>query len=635
MACGASQIFAGAHVTAASHCWLACQWTGARGEAITREDALDYAKKMLSDGRLRRPPVPKAYKVLLNRQDVEQEVSQYLEGIYTKAKQATDGKFYMLGCSGMKGIGKTSMLVHSANVLVTRLAQRHPSGDLPIPAAAIYLTFNGGGTQRETFSASFRRQSDAATAFGHVLLHSIGIELEKALPLNFKDCVDICRSLLRLPPDGMLCMFVDEAGHLDDPPDNTVAGTSRLFSSLMQQVDASDGKLAFVFAHIRQDVLDRESTDSGRTVIPLPLRALQIDCWRVLNPDAAAAAKKDPRLHQLLLACSGHPRSLVDGLAAAKAKVPNLFSAPTEANLVLARDAIATACKFNDIINSRMDGALPEWFKIGNQANVTELERDGLLLTLPGEPAIVVLHPLLMHTWAQRRCNSSKLAFHLQQAYDADCIVGSSTEKYMEAIMYHYEAVRRISARGAPFALGAFYTTRHQGPRFRNRVVFAKIPPANSIVQLVPNFDDVALVLEYLENGFIVVSRQQGEVAIEYLSPYVDNRTGKLIVGAAQCKFVKGRTLPWVGMSQGILKATRDLRNNNVETFPVLYTTVDQQYMLPSTYRDGVYFLESDLFDFTCKLGILRLHTEKLGTYLAAKYPWLSGAAMFSTAGNP
>jgi hypothetical protein len=42
--------------------------------------------------------------------------------------------------------------------------------------------------------------------------------------------------------------------------------------------------------------------------------------------------------------------------------------------------------------------------------------------------------------------------------------------------------------------------------------------------------------------------------------------------------------------------------------------------------EDSVYYTENDLFNCTNKLGILRMHTEKLGKRLEAHYPILKKA---------
>jgi len=65
----------------------------------------------------------------------------------------------------------------------------------------------------------------------------------------------------------------------------------------------------------------------------------------------------------------------------------------------------------------------------------------------------------------------------------------------------------------------------------------------------------------------------------------------------------------------------------NIVMFRVVYTNVDQKTILESTYKDGIYFTETDLFTFTNKLGILRLHTQKLGDVLYQRYPILKRAS--------
>ena len=42
-----------------------------------------------------------------------------------------------------------------------------------------------------------------------------------------------------------------------------------------------------------------------------------------------------------------------------------------------------------------------------------------------------------------------------------------------------------------------------------------------------------------------------------------------------------------------------------------------------TTFANGVYFLEEDIFRFTSKLGVMRLHTQKLGNALKRSYPML------------
>ena len=70
--------------------------------------------------------------------------------------------------------------------------------------------------------------------------------------------------------------------------------------------------------------------------------------------------------------------------------------------------------------------------------------------------------------------------------------------------------------------------------------------------------------------------------------------------------------------------ATDALTAKGIAHFPVFYTTANQQRTMPATVADGgAYFVETDIFRFTHRLGILRLHTEKLGAVLADHFPCL------------
>ena len=97
---------------------------------------------------------------------------------------------------------------------------------------------------------------------------------------------------------------------------------------------------------------------------------------------------------------------------------------------------------------------------------------------------------------------------------------------------------------------------------------------------------------------------------------------GEMIIACVQCKFVQKST-NWAKIKDKMLTAVKGLRENHVKFFPVVYTTADQRTMMESTFGDGVYFEESDLYDFTKRLGILRMHTLKLGASLLTSHPYL------------
>ena len=105
---------------------------------------------------------------------------------------------------------------------------------------------------------------------------------------------------------------MDEVGELNQGHDelSSVAPATLLISDLMREMDIAEGKLVFIFAHISQEVLNKQATGSGRQVMPLGLAALPVNVWaRALEerePRLKAAAAQHPQLHQLLLSLCGH-----------------------------------------------------------------------------------------------------------------------------------------------------------------------------------------------------------------------------------------------------------------------------------------------------------------------------------------
>ena len=69
--------------------------------------------------------------------------------------------------------------------------------------------------------------------------------------------------------------------------------------------------------------------------------------------------------------------------------------------------------------------------------------------------------------------------------------------------------------------------------------------------------------------------------------------------------------------------AVEPLEEKKIAIFPVVYATPDQDTIEEGIYEDGVYFNVFSIFKHTRKLGILRLHTEKLGKS-QKKVPMLS-----------
>lgn len=241
-----------------------------------------------------------------------------------------------------------------------------------------------------------------------------------------------------------------------------------------------------------------------------------------------------------------------------------------------------------------------------------------------GSP-VEFLFPLLLHQWAvksKRNHNQSTYGHHLMHLFDADLILDDDTEKFMENVMYHYEALLRKSMDGKHFTLQDFYRSQNIGVALGE--VSATVPnTASNLVRYVDNFDDSDLILTLLREGFIVVSKKKSEVGVEYLSSF-KNRDSELVVACVQCKFVR-TSVKWKDIKAKMAKAVEWLERENIRHFTVVYTTADLKSMKGTTSEDGVYFTETDIFEFTSRIGILRLHTQKLVSALFEKYPFLCG----------
>ena len=398
----------------------------------------------------------------------------------------------------------------------------------------------------------------------------------------------------------------------------------------MQKMDNGAGKLVLVFTHISQQYLNLCASGSGREVIGLPLETLPIDVWKTDSRfEQWKNASTNPAVHQLLLQCCGHPRSLFDGLAAALQKEERLLTSSDELAFENARTAIKQKCKFNSFADEELEEAIVKWLSIFPQTAgfKDQLWRDGLLLKPADDRTTDYFPPLLLQDLAGRRAkDGSSLAFHLKQVYRCDALLGFGTEKKMEGLLYHYEAVLRKAVEGQTFTLKQFYQSKQFGKRFLNLRAKAPVPEQTDLVERVPDFQDEERVLGKLNSGFIVVSDCQNEVGVEYLAPFRTAEAGKLIVACVQCKFVKTST-NWTSIQTQMSTATDWLKKQKIQHFPVIYTTADLSSLQPQTYEDGIYFTEEDIFEFTKKLGVLRLHTQKLGKKMQKKHPYLQRAS--------
>jgi len=561
-------------------------------------------------------------KAFVDRKTMLDKVQEYLQQIPSKYKE--DGKLPMLGCSGMKGIGKTAMLVHIAEILAPSMGNMK----------GLYMTFNGGPGLTNIFHRALKHKSASkalADAFATALMARCG--LDAACDAQLQPSLLWLRQALSCKNEDTLVICVDEIGDLQaQAQDQTLNMPSATMSSVMTEVDVFKGKVVFIFSHIEDSVLVEGASGSGRQVLSLQLPPLSPSVWKELSllHKWQNAASDHAEIHQLLLACCGHPRCLVDGLPAALRRRPSLLEQPTEAALVIARHVIIETSKFNDIQDFYLKKVIYEWFDLTEEClNLDELIANGLLLQLPDN--VNVLNPLMLQSWATGTpAMQTSMRLHLRGVYDADAVLGPNTEKRMEDLMFHYEALLRVGLKGKSIPLRDFYVGGCIDPELGSKQVTALLPSSRDLVLHVPNFQNTESVLSKLRDGWILVSKEHNEPGVEFLTPWQEHGSGKLLVAAVQCKFVKGKAA-WADVSRKLQVVKDSLTSEAVQVFPVVYATPNQETIQPQTYQGGVFFTEYGIFCFTNKLGILRLHVMKLGTALKSDYPWLEGSQVQET----
>jgi len=559
----------------------------------------------------------KAANSLYNRKEQQKAIIEYLTTVQTgkmtpvqdPKKQILVEKFDIIGSSGMKGIGKTEILAQICAFW---------GAEAVTGAKTVYTTYNGapGAGPYCTITAANTDQ-EYLDRFGWLLLDSCGVKEHLAKQVSFDTALTLIRKIAKVGDKEMLIVCVDEIGQLG----NDV--TKKLMHVLMQKQDAGKGTLAFIFTHIIQTVLSQAASDSGRKVRSLPLPLLNLDVWKETT-EWKSAGETYVGLHQLFLSCAGLPRAIFEGIPAAIKNDPTLLTHPNTAALHLASNVIIHSCKFDALMTERIGEAVAKWFDFTTPMQDQDaLVRDGLMHTVYDKDnnAIQFLSQLVVQAWARKNSAANTIAFHLSQMYGADAIVGADAEKYMESEMYHFEAVVRKAVEGKKFTLEDFYKSKHIGTKFQTFIVTAPCPASLELVRFVDNFGDIDKVLSLLNLGFIVVSRAHREVGIEYFAPFRDTTTGKIIVACVQCKFLTDAA-QWTKMKEKMETATTQFKKKKIKFFPVYYTTAKPE-MQVSTFEDGVYFDETDIFRFTCKCGILRLHKEKMGKNLSGNFPFL------------
>ena len=161
---------------------------------------------------------------LLDREIAVRTMKGYIKDCMQDVGKAPDGKFSLLGTSGMMGIGKTALLWHGVhNVVpdaVQELADDKGEQEPTLGAKAVYLTFNGDGSIARDWGDAYAAQGTKSNchycnAFGSALLASCGVDMSVATKLSFEQSLRLYRQILDMSPHESLVLMVDEVGVLD------------------------------------------------------------------------------------------------------------------------------------------------------------------------------------------------------------------------------------------------------------------------------------------------------------------------------------------------------------------------------------------------------------------------------------
>ena len=125
------------------------------------------------------------------------------------------GKFALMGTSGMRGIGKTALLLHCVRVVVPEVARE---GGPTMRARAAYITSNGESSinMPALYFKAQRAGKSPGDAFGALLLASCGVERNLAMKLEFAQSIRLYRQMLKLSTEEGLVLAVDEIGDLNE-----------------------------------------------------------------------------------------------------------------------------------------------------------------------------------------------------------------------------------------------------------------------------------------------------------------------------------------------------------------------------------------------------------------------------------
>ena len=221
-------------------------------QILTADKACQQIEQGIAEGKISSPKPSETPEIVKHSRTHAIGIMQNYIHHSTEGKNIIDNKLPILGTSGMKGIGKTTVLKYGLAKVLPDLKM------MKMPAKGAYLTFNGGSAESaNVFWTSQTQQTTALDSVGHVLMANLKVEAQRYSLLDVEQCLNLFRKALGRFDAESLVLFVDEIGELKKQADDVL-------KALMFAADARKGKLVFVHAHISQQFLDHVATGSGR-----------------------------------------------------------------------------------------------------------------------------------------------------------------------------------------------------------------------------------------------------------------------------------------------------------------------------------------------------------------------------------
>ena len=180
-------------------------------QEITKE----LVKQNVELGEWHAPKEDQCREGLLQREGEIRKVKEYIEKVMSNDRDGSSS-FSLVGTSGMKGIGKTQLLVNCKAKICTDEGEKRVER-----TKGIYLTFNGQGDLKAVLHRSIRDASGkydfdkVDVAFGHAMLTACGLDENTARRHSFDESLSIVRHIVSANDEDWLVVFVDEVGNLD------------------------------------------------------------------------------------------------------------------------------------------------------------------------------------------------------------------------------------------------------------------------------------------------------------------------------------------------------------------------------------------------------------------------------------